>query len=158
MRYFRRRKARRTGLRTTSEGWVSTYKLSQFPGQVITAKCRNSLCLKLWGQSKQKSNTLRRFTTAYDCSAGLSDQVRAGPVTLLAAVVFREGIHSAHPTGYIAQDQWPFHHASVGGIMTGILPRRQNAMRIPEQASPKQPPSLPRMGEPASGSVNSRTI
>jgi len=42
--------------------------------------------------------------------------------------------------------------------MTGILPRRQNAMRIPEQASPKQPSSLPRMGEPASGSVNSRTI
>ena len=34
MRYFRLWEAGKAGLRTTSGGWVSTYRLSHFPGQV----------------------------------------------------------------------------------------------------------------------------
>jgi len=49
LRYFRRRKARTTGLRTTSEGRVSTYRLSHFAGRVINVFVPLTSCLIFWG-------------------------------------------------------------------------------------------------------------
>lgn len=47
MRYFRPRKARKTGRWTTSQAWVSTYPLSYFPGRVSVPNSHLSPCLSL---------------------------------------------------------------------------------------------------------------
>jgi hypothetical protein len=51
LRYFRPQKAGKTGLRTTSEGWVSTYRLSHLAGQVPRAGSQLIGCLILRGRS-----------------------------------------------------------------------------------------------------------
>jgi len=46
LRYFRPEKAAQTGLRTTSDGWVSSFLLSQILGRVIAVGVKTPGCLK----------------------------------------------------------------------------------------------------------------